>query len=150
MLYNQKAIEISGTVIDAVEGTPLPDSHIYVSGTHIGAVSDENGKFSFQIPLIYRNRPLVASFVGYSTFEEKVSKLQQCKLQIALQPTAIALDEIIVMPGKELLVDQAIEAVLAEYDDQEEMLIDFYTALFFLDENQEVLSEVVADWQSLE
>jgi len=145
MIYNQKSIEIKGIVIDAFERTPLMDSHIYVKGTHIGVVADENGAFSLQVPLIYKNKPLIVSYIGYSNYEEKVSKIHQQELQIALQPSGIALDEIVIMPSKEILVDQAIDQVMAEYDDQEEMLADFYIALLYLDEDHHVLNKVVGD-----
>jgi hypothetical protein len=145
MVYNEKSIQLKGTVIDAVERVPLNGSHVYVKGTHIGAVSDENGEFSLQVPLIYQNRPLIISYVGYETYEEKISAIEQFELQIAMKPAVIALDEIMVMPGKEILVDQAIDMVLAEYDDQEEMLSDFYTALFFIDQDRHVLNKVLND-----
>ena len=146
LVYNENAIEIKGTVIDSMERTPLIDSHIYVKGTHIGVVSDENGEFELVIPLIYKNRPIIVSYLGYSTFEEKIVVAEDRNLQIALQPTAIALDEIVVMPGKVLMIDKAIDAVLAEYTDQDEMLTDFYTTLLAMDENQKVLKMVMEDY----
>jgi len=146
MVYNEKNIEIKGTVIDAVEGTPLQDSHIYIKGTHIGAVSDENGGFSLQLPLIYQNRALIVSYVGYESFEEKVSTIKQLDLQIAMKQAVIALDEIMVMPGKEILVDQAIEMVRSEYKDEEEMLTDFYVALFVRDNDRQILNKVINDY----
>jgi len=143
MIYNEKSIDINGTVIDAVERTPLKDCHVYVEGTHIGVVSGDHGEFSLQVPLIYKNRPLIVSYVGYSTFEEKVSRVNQPKIQIAMQPAIVALDEIVIMPGKELIVDRAIEKVLDEYDDSEEMLTDFYLALLSMDQDHNVLKKVM-------
>jgi len=92
---------------------------------------------------MYKNRPLIVSYVGYTSYEERISTIQQFEVQIALQPAVVSLDEIIVMPGKELLVDQAIDRVLVEYQDQEEMLIDFYTALFVLDQDHAVLNKLM-------
>ena len=143
MVYYEKTIEIKGTVIDAVERTPLKDCHVYVKGTNIGIVTGEDGKFTLQIPVIYKNKPLVVSYVGYSSFEEKVSVVQQLDVQIAMEHAVVSLDEIIIMPGKELLVDQAIDKVLAEYDDQEEMLEDFYAVLLFMDHDYSVLNRVM-------
>ena len=142
IVYNEKSIEINGTIVDGIDQTPLKDCHVYVKNTHIGVVSDALGRFSIEVPLLYKNRPLVVSYVGYATYEEKVSKIHQQEVQILLQPSGIALDEVVVMPGKELLVDQAIDSVLVEYDDREEMLMDFYLALLVLDEGHSVWEKV--------
>jgi hypothetical protein len=149
MLYNEKAIEINGTVVNADEGTPLVDSHVYVKGTHIGVVTGQNGEFSLRVPLIYQNKPLIVSYVGFASFEEKVSKVRQKNVRIAMKPGVYALEELVVTPGKEILVDQAIDMVLAEYDDEEEMLEDFYAALFYYDQEQRVLHSLL-DEESIE
>ena len=143
MVYYEKTIEIKGTVIDAYERKPLKDSHVYVKGTKIGVVTGENGDFILNIPITYKNKTLVVSYVGYTSFEEKVYKVQQFGSQIVMQPALVALEEIIIMPGKELLVDQAIDKVLAEYDDQDKMLEDFYAVLLSMDHDYHVLSRVI-------
>ena len=142
MLYNEKSIQIQGVVINATTNEPLEDSHVYVKGTHIGAITDENGMFSLEVPLIYQNRPLIVSYVGFSNFEKEVSKLEHHKIRIDMYPGIVSLDEIVIMPGKALLVDQAIDQVMEEYDDQEEMLTDFYQALLVIDEDCQVWDKV--------
>ena len=139
MLYNEKAIEINGIVVHADEGTPIVDCHVYVKGTHIGVVTDENGEFALRVPLIYQNKPLIVSHVGLASFEERVSKMQHKNVRIPMRPGIYSLEELIVTPGKEILVDEAIDMVLEEYDDQEEMLADFYAALFYFDKDYRVL-----------
>ena len=143
MVYYEKTIEIKGTVINAYDRKPLKDSHVYVKGTSIGAVTGENGDFTLKIPVVYKNKTLIVSYVGYESFEEKVSSVQQFEAQIVMQPAVVALDEIIIMPGKALLVDQAIDKVSAKYDDQEEMLEDFYAVLLSMDHDYRVLNRVI-------
>jgi len=145
MVYYQKSIEIRGVVINAIERTPLVDSHVYISGTDIGTITDENGKFSLQVPIIYGKSPLVVSYVGFASFEKKLSEIRKNELHIAMQPATIPLDEIVITPGKELLVDQAIDQVMAEYESQHEMLEDFYAALFVLDQDQDVLKKMLLE-----
>ena len=145
MVYYQKSIKLSGVVINEYERTPLVDCHVYISSTDIGTVTDKNGRFSLQIPIIHGKRPLVVSHVGFTSFEEKISKITKNELQITMQPAIIQLDEIVITPGKELLVDQAIDQVMAEYESQDEMLEDFYTALFVLDQDQDVLKMMVLE-----
>lgn len=145
MLYNEKTIEINGIVVSADEGTPLIDSHVYVKGTHIGVVTDQKGEFFLRVPLIYQNKPLVVSYVGFASFEQKLSKVQQKNVRIAMKPDVYALKELVVTPGKAFLVDQAIDMVMAEYEDEEEMLADFYAALFYFDQDYQVLNSLIGD-----
>lgn len=145
MAYYQKSVEIRGVVLNAVEKTPLMDSHVYVRGTNFGTVTDFEGKFSLKIPLIYRQKPLIVSYVGFATYEQIVAEIEQKDLQIALQPGAIVLEEIIVTPGKELLVDRAIDKVMINYEDTLEMLTDFYLSLFVFDTDHKVLKTVYQD-----
>lgn len=147
MAYYEKSIEIKGSVLDAIERAPLKDSHIYVKGTNIGVVSDDNGEFAIQVPLIYIYKPIIVSYVGYANYEEKIHKIQGDEIQIVMQPAVVVLNEITVMPGKALLVDQAIDRVLAEYNDQEAMLTDFYSTLFLIDKDLLVLKKVMQNGQ---
>ena len=71
MVYRENAIEINGTVIDSNEKIPLRESHVYVKGTHIGVVADEKGTFSLKVPLIYKNKSLIVSYVGYSNYDDE-------------------------------------------------------------------------------
>lgn len=143
MVYYQKTIEINGVVFDAEKGTPLMDSHVYISGTEIGTISGEKGEFTLKVPIIYKDRSLIVSYVGYTTFEKKILNVQRNEIQISMQPGIIALDEVIVTPGRGLLIDQAIDQVMTEYDDPDEMLTDFYSALFVLDQDYQALKQVI-------
>ena len=147
MAYYQKSVQISGMVISSVEKDPLMDCHVYVKGTNIGTVTDEKGMFTLKVPIMYKQRQLIVSHVGFANFKEKISLIVHEGLQISLQPDVTVLDEIVVTPGKELLVDQAIDQVMTNYEDQDEMLLDFYLALFALDKDHKVLKEAYQDIQ---
>lgn len=147
MAYYQNSVQISGRVFNGVEKTPLMDCHVYVKGTNIGTVTDEDGEFSLKVPIMYQRRQLIVSFVGFAKFDEKISLIKHDNLQISLQPEVIALEEIIITPGKELLVDQAIDGVMINYEDKDEMLFDFYLALFALDQDYRILKEAYPDIQ---
>lgn len=54
--------KITGTVIDD-QGEVVIGATIQLKGTSIGAVTDENGKFSIEVP--DGNAVLIVSFVGY-------------------------------------------------------------------------------------
>ena len=142
MVYEKNSIEVNGTVMDAKEKIPLKESHIYVKGTHIGVAADEEGAFSLKIPLIYKNKSLIVSYVGYSNFEEDIVKLQHQQIQVELQPTIVVLEEVLVTPDKEVLIDQAIDKALSKYKKSDQMLMDFYQTLLTMDEGHHVWEKV--------
>ena len=65
LLYGQQTL-YSGRVIDALYGTPVPYASVFVDNTQIGAVADNVGEFSFQLPDSLRYRRLVGVGNGYS------------------------------------------------------------------------------------
>lgn len=145
--FCQEFIDLSGKVIDKENQTPLKDSHIYIKGTDIGTISGTNGEFSLDVPLKYVDKSLTVSYVGYTGFEQKLSDLQSYELEISMKPDVIALDEVVITFESQFLVDQAIKEVMAEYEDPEKMLADFYTRLFELDKDYSVLKNLISDPQ---
>lgn len=145
MVYLQESVDIGGVIYDRETQQPLENCHIYVEGTDIGAVSDENGKFSLSIPVKYYYNTIVISHVGFVTLEKKLALIQHRGLKIAMDYDVVVLDEVIVSPEGEEVLDQVLEEVIAWYDSKEEMLADFYLELMEMDENQEVLLDLLAD-----
>lgn len=143
--FSQEFIDLCGKVIDAENQTPMVDSHIYIIGTNIGTISGANGEFSLNVPWKYADGSLAVSYIGYSSFEIKLSDLQDDKLKISMIPDVIVLDEVVFTFKNQLLVDQAIDEIMNEYEDQEKMLVDFYTRLFELDKDRSVLKKLISD-----
>ncbi len=85
--------KVSGTVIDALTGGPLPGVNIIVEGTNIGVTSDLDGKYSIGVP--DGNTVLIFSYIGYLT--EKVPVIDQTTIDVKLVPDAKSLDEVVVV-----------------------------------------------------
>lgn len=64
---------VSGRVVDRLDGYPLPGVNIVIKGTVIGTVTDMDGNFSFNDPLV-EGEILVFSFIGMETEEFKIKK----------------------------------------------------------------------------
>ncbi|MEA5401488.1 carboxypeptidase-like regulatory domain-containing protein [Arcicella sp. DC2W] len=66
-------VAIKGKVIDEENNKPLPFSTVFVVGSSIGTIANENGEFSLNVP--FGTIQIGASFIGYSTissvFESK-------------------------------------------------------------------------------
>lgn len=65
VVANAQNRTISGTVLDASLGDPVPGATVLVKGTTRGTATDLDGKFT--LPLQAGDQVLVVSFVGYLT-----------------------------------------------------------------------------------
>ncbi|WP_375587774.1 TonB-dependent receptor [Flagellimonas aurea] len=83
---------VSGTVTDE-SGMPLPGTSIVEKGTTNGTQTDFDGNFA--LTLSDSNATLVVSYIGFASKEVAVAG--QSELNIVLQESAAALDEIVVI-----------------------------------------------------
>ncbi len=89
--YAQEGV-VKGTVTDATDGTTLPQASVIVKGTTIGTVTDIDGNYSISVePFTI----LIVSYLGYITQEIEVQP--NTTVDFALQPSALALEEIVVI-----------------------------------------------------
>lgn len=83
-------LSISGRVIDAETLSPIPNSHVYISGTTFGTLTNEDGKFELN-GLTLGRHTLVISHVGYElvpvdiTIIDKDAEIGEIKLKIKVQ-----------------------------------------------------------------
>ena len=87
-----QGLRISGIVTDANTGEPLPGVNIVVEGTSKGCISDENGKFSIEVP--DQNSILIFSSIGYMV--ERVQVTNQASISVSLIPDIKQLQEVVV------------------------------------------------------
>lgn len=81
---------ITGSVTD-MQGQPLPGATVMVSGTAIGTVTDEEGRFSLRVPL--NTQSLQVTFVGMKTTNISISGRDS--VQVRLDEEFIGLGEVI-------------------------------------------------------
>ena len=84
--------EISGTVTNADDGTPLAGVNIVVAGTTSGVISDFQGRFKILVP---DNATLKFSYIGYLDQEVQVGT-NTTTFNVSLQADALQLDEVVV------------------------------------------------------
>ena len=85
-------VTLTGFVSDS-KGAPLPEVSIMIKGTSTGVTTDENGKFSIQLP--NDNSTLVFSLVGFASQEIRVRG--KTTISITLREKPSPLDEIVVV-----------------------------------------------------
>ncbi|MBA4300316.1 iron complex outermembrane recepter protein [Algoriphagus alkaliphilus] len=93
VVANAQTRSISGTVMDARLGDPVPGATVIVKGTTRGSATDLDGKFT--IPIQAGDQVLVISFVGYLTQEIEIGN--QNTITINLQEDIQSLQEAVVI-----------------------------------------------------
>lgn len=83
---------VSGTVIDAEDGTGLPGASVLVKGTTTGTTTNIDGKFSLTVE---PNTVLVISYVSYK--EQEITVQPNTTIRVELVPESEVLDELIVI-----------------------------------------------------
>ena len=90
---NAQSRTITGTVLDASLGDPVPGATVLVKGTTRGVATDLDGKFTLEIQP--GDRVLVVSFVGYLTKEVEIGN--QSTFTINLEEDIQSLEEAVVI-----------------------------------------------------
>jgi len=88
--YQSNINEVSGTVMDS-QGNPIPGANVVVTGTTIGAVADNNGRYSIAIPA--RASSLSFTFIGYVSQEMPI---RNKVINVYLSEDVSSLSEVVV------------------------------------------------------
>ena len=89
---------IEGRVLDSKTQESLPGATVYIDGTTISTITDQEGNFS--INTRSSNATLVVSFIGYTTHRlENPLQYVNKKLKVMLVEQSINLDEVVVGKG---------------------------------------------------
>ena len=105
---------VTGTVVDAVEGTPLIGANVMIKGMKTGVITDLNGNYSVKVS--NSKDVLVVSYIGYKTREVPVEDL--AVINIKLSSNNEILDEVIVVGSgtqKKVSVTGAISTVKGDF-----------------------------------
>jgi hypothetical protein len=86
---------INGTVIDKSTGKPIEYANIGIEGTYIGAASNMEGEFHFNIPPSQKGGSIYASAVGYKTVQLRISELPKTDIIIIeMHPQSYGIEEV--------------------------------------------------------
>lgn len=109
--YQQKkGRTVTGTITDAVDGSPLIGVNIKLKGTTTGVISDIDGNYSIEVDS--RKSILIFSYIGYKTCEVPVEDLGV--INVKLTSDNELLDEVVIVGSgtqKKVSVTGAISSV---------------------------------------
>jgi len=83
---------VNGTVVNAATEEPLIGASVLIQGTTQGALTDDQGRFSVEVPDL--NSTLVISYIGYETLEFSLNGQSEIEIRLAEQTSE--LDEVII------------------------------------------------------
>lgn len=92
---------ISGRVVDATSGDPIPGASVVISGTPRGVATSDDGTFVLsEVPA--GAHTLTASSVGYETVSRtiRVPAGETVRVELALAPVAFELGDVVVSSGR--------------------------------------------------
>ena len=98
-VHGQHEVVVKGFVIDSVTGEPLPYVFVRPYGESKGAVTDEEGRFTYTCPSA--DKQMEVRFIGYATKLIRVKPGVTEQMHIRLVPEDISLDEVVVKPRRE-------------------------------------------------
>ncbi|MUH36468.1 TonB-dependent receptor [Zobellia amurskyensis] len=106
-------LTITGTVIGAEDGMPIPGANVIVKGTQTGTTTDFDGNFSINVPA--SNSVLIFSSIGFAQKEVPVGS--NSTINVSLDTDVAALDEVVVVgygTAKKETLTGSVEQVKAE------------------------------------
>jgi len=107
--------KISGKITDENKN-PLPGANIYIKDSYDGVSSEANGSFSFSTD-VEGEAVLIASFVGYLTFTQKINLDGKDKqIDIVLKEDAAELGAVVISAGSFEASDEKKSVILRPLD----------------------------------
>ncbi len=83
---------LTGTVTDAGDGSPIPGVSVFIKGTTVGTITMPDGTYNLEVPADAET--LVFSFVGMAIQETAIGG--RTKINVSMQSDAIDVDEVVV------------------------------------------------------
>ncbi|PVW17153.1 DUF5686 family protein [Marixanthomonas spongiae] len=90
--------KVSGKITDAA-GDPLPFVNVIFKNSNEGTISNEEGRFYLESDTNYK--AVVFSFIGFESKEVPLGAKNTYKMEVVLQEEAAALDEVVLISGKQ-------------------------------------------------
>ena len=137
---------IRGTIRSARSGKPLPYATIALMNTHLGAISNQDGEFSFKLPVDLVEPLLVISFMGYKNLYFPVEYPLDEPVTIMLEQSMISLQEVIIRYQDPVsLIREALNRVPENYLSDHSRMTAFYRESVKRNEHCMILSEAVLE-----
>lgn len=92
--------KICGKIIDAKTKQAIADANIWIENSINGTTSDTKGNFCLSLNNKTKQISLLFSHLGFKTLNKKISVSEKTNLTIALTPSTVELNEVVVRTNK--------------------------------------------------
>lgn len=92
-VFSQIYVEVDGLVTDS-KNNPIPYAHLYLNGSKIGTVTNQEGRFHLNIPSKLCNKELIVSHMGHNPLSYQLECQNKSTIEIRLTESTIQLDEV--------------------------------------------------------
>ena len=90
---------VTGVVTDAETGEPLPAANLQVEGTYRGTITNREGRYTLRLPALPAT--VVVRYIGYADARRTLKAGDAARQDLALAPSAVEMDEVVVRPDGE-------------------------------------------------
>ena len=120
-------VKINGLVLDAKTEKPLSFSHIGITNTMEGTITNEHGEFVYVSNEALLKENIIVSHIGYKQHVIKISDMLNKTNKILLVPRPIEIEEVVVSQlNAESTVKKAISKIPDNYWKKPIILRSFY------------------------
>jgi hypothetical protein len=137
---------LRGIVVDRRSGKPLPYATIALLETSLGSITNQEGEFSFKIPLHLSDPMLVISYMGYKKRILPISYPAEKVLEVGLEKETIPLQEVIIRYADPVkLLNEAIRRIPGNYLETHSTMTAFYRESVKRNDHCMIYTEAVLD-----
>lgn len=138
---------LHGRVLASDTRDPLPNASVTVGNLNVSSVTNQDGYFTFRVPVLARNSRLTIRYLGYENMEiPVVTLIDKPNNHIMLTPSPIELGplEVVSGDGSELM-REALNRIPQNYSTDPNMMVAFYRESIKKNANYISLVETVLD-----
>ena len=137
---------ITGRVVDRRNGKPLSYATLALYGSHLGAISNQEGSFAFKIPIEEENPLLVISYMGYKNKMLALTYPQEGPVEIEMERQVLPLQEVIIRQTDPVrLLQEALLRIPDNYGNEHATMTAFYREAVKRNEHCMLYSEALVD-----
>lgn len=132
-----QSIHYSGIVRDSLSNEPIEYVHIYLPGTSIGTVTNNQGEFLLIIPQSLTGSTVSFSYLGYKSKIARPVDIPSFSNLILLSPSSIELDEVTItaagFDSASFILETAIKFIKFNYPSKPHLMEGFFRELSLKD-----------------
>jgi hypothetical protein len=136
----------SGKVIDNKTGDPVVFASVFIAGTRTGTVTNSDGNFIIKVPMVFLDKQIGITHIGYNTSFIDLSSLKNSGNIIELTSSPYEIEEVTIRKlDPEVLIRTALHKIPENFSKNPVMMTSFYRETVRQNRNYVAVAEAVLD-----